>query len=122
GRRSSPGAGSCSLRSRFPPGRSPNLDDNRFPMMIGAALLLVALVMRSATVNRYVRSRLLISALLFGGYAAASALIAYGRLPSTVVAQLHTAIPLFLAFGLANALVPLVINPWRVDRIPEHFP
>jgi hypothetical protein len=41
-------------------------------MMTGAALLLVALVMRSATINRYVRSRLLISAILFGAYAAAS--------------------------------------------------
>ena len=91
-------------------------------MITGAALLLIALLMRSATINRYVRSRLLISALLFGAYAAASALIAYGRLPATVIGQLQTAIPLFLAFGLANALVPLVINPWRVDRIPEHFP
>jgi small-conductance mechanosensitive channel/CRP-like cAMP-binding protein len=91
-------------------------------MTIGAALLLFALVMRSATLNRYVRSRLLISALLFGAYAAAAALIAYGRLPATAVAQLHTAIPLFLAFGIANALVVLVINPWRTDRIPEHFP
>jgi small-conductance mechanosensitive channel/CRP-like cAMP-binding protein len=91
-------------------------------MIIGAALLLIALVIRSATINRYVRSRVLISALLFGAYAAASALIVYGRLPATVVGQLQTAVPLLLAFGIANALVPLVINPWRADRIPEHFP
>ncbi len=91
-------------------------------MIAGAALLLLAIVLRSATVNRYVRSRLLISALLFAAYAAAAASIGYGRLPATVIAQLHTAAPLFLAFGLANALVALVINPWRVDRIPEHFP
>jgi small-conductance mechanosensitive channel/CRP-like cAMP-binding protein len=91
-------------------------------MIVGAALLVVALVIRSATINRYVRSRLLISAVLFAAYAAASALIAYGRLPTAVVGQLHTAIPLLLAFGLANAMVVLVINPWRIDRIPEHFP
>src|SRR5437773_1283388 len=118
----SPASRRSSSQLRFPPGRPSNLDHNRFPMIIGTALLLIALGIRSATVNRYVRSRLLISALLFGAYAAASALIAYGRLPATVVGQLHTAIPLFLAFGLANALVPLVINPWRVDHIPEHFP
>ena len=53
-------------------------------MMIGAALLLIALVMRSAIVNPYVRSRLLISALLFGAYAAASALIAYGCTPDII--------------------------------------
>src|SRR5262249_41488023 len=27
-----------------------------------------------------------------------------------------------LAFGLANAIVVMVINPWRLDRIPERFP
>ena len=91
-------------------------------MIIGAALLVITLVMRSATVNRYVRSRLAISAALFAVYAGASALIAYGPLPAGAVNQLHTATPLFLAFGLANALVVLAINPWRVDRIPEHFP
>ena len=36
--------------------------------------------------------------------------------------QIRTASPLLLAFGIANALVVLVINPWRVDRIPERFP
>src|SRR3954451_24870507 len=91
-------------------------------MIIGAALLVITLVMRGATVNRYVRSRLAISAALFAAYAGAAALIAYGPLPASAVNQLHTATPLFLAFGLANALVVLAINPWRVDRIPEHFP
>src|SRR3954464_1772087 len=72
-------------------------------MIIGAALLVITLVMRGATVNRYVRSRLAISAALFAAYAGASALIAYGPLPASAVNQLHTATPLFLAFGLANA-------------------
>ena len=91
-------------------------------MITGAALLVIALVMRGATLNRYVRSRLAISAALFAAYTAASVLIAYGHLPVAAVGQLHTAIPLFLAFGIANALVVLAINPWRADRIPEHFP
>jgi small-conductance mechanosensitive channel/CRP-like cAMP-binding protein len=91
-------------------------------MITGAALLLIVLVTRSASINRYVRSRLLISAVLFGAYTAAAALVAYVELPSSVVAQLQTAVPLLLAFGTANAIVVLAINPWRVDRIPEHFP
>src|SRR4029077_11105908 len=37
-------------------------------------------------------------------------------------AQIQSTSPLLLAFGIANALVVLVINPWRVDRIPERFP
>jgi small-conductance mechanosensitive channel/CRP-like cAMP-binding protein len=91
-------------------------------MIVGAALLGIALVMRGATVNRYVRRRLSLSASLFAAYAGAAALIAYGRLPSAAIAQLQTVTPLLLAFGVANALVVLVINPWRTDRIPEHFP
>jgi len=91
-------------------------------MIAGIVLLLIALVARSATINRYVRSRLLISALLFGAYAAAAALVASGRLPPAVAGQIQTTSPLLLAFALANAVVVLVINPWRLDRIPERFP
>src|SRR5262249_24889243 len=91
-------------------------------MIAGVALLLAALVARTTTINRYVQSRLLISALLFGGYAIAGALVAFGRLPAGAVAQVQNASPLLLAFGLANAIVVLVINPWRSDRIPERFP
>jgi small-conductance mechanosensitive channel/CRP-like cAMP-binding protein len=78
--------------------------------------------MRSATINRHVRSRLLISSVLFAGYALAAALVASGRLPPAVARQVQTISPLLLAFGLVNLFVVLVINPWRADRIPEHFP
>jgi heme A synthase len=91
-------------------------------MIAGVVLLLIALVARSATINRYVRSRLLISALLFAAYAVAAALVASGRLPPAVATQIQTTSPLLLAFALANAVVVLVVNPWRVDRIPERFP
>lgn len=91
-------------------------------MITGLALFLIALAARSGTLNRYIRSRLLISSLLFAVYAAAEALLAYGRVPPPVAAQIRTALPLLLAFGLANAIVVLAINPWRADRIPEHFP
>jgi small-conductance mechanosensitive channel/CRP-like cAMP-binding protein len=91
-------------------------------MIAGIVLLLIALVARSATSNRYVRSRLLISALLFGAFAVAAALVASGRLPPAVAVQIQTTSPLLLAFALANAVVVLVINPWRIDRIPERFP
>ncbi|MBW8862473.1 MAG: mechanosensitive ion channel, partial [Acidobacteria bacterium] len=90
-------------------------------MIAGVVLLLIALVERSATINRYVRSRLLISALLFAAYAVAAALVASGQLPPAVAAQIQTTSPLLLAFALANAIVVLVINPWRLDRIPERF-
>ena len=91
-------------------------------MIAGFALVLIALAARAATLNRYVRSRLLISALLSGAYAVAAALVASGRLPPGVATQIQATSPLLLAFSLANAIVVLVINPWRIDRIPERFP
>jgi small-conductance mechanosensitive channel/CRP-like cAMP-binding protein len=92
------------------------------PIIVGAVLLALALLARRATVNTYVRSRLWTSSLLFLLYTMAAALAAYGRLPASVAAQIRVATPLLLAFGIANALVVLAINPWRADRIPDHYP
>jgi small-conductance mechanosensitive channel/CRP-like cAMP-binding protein len=92
------------------------------PIIVGAVLLALALLARRATVNTYVRSRLWTSSLLFLLYTLAAALAAYGRLPASVAAQIRVATPLLLAFGIANALVVLAINPWRADRIPDHYP
>ena len=92
------------------------------PIIVGAVLLALALLARRATLNSYVRNRLWTSSLLFLLYTIAAALAAYGRLPASVAAQLQVATPLLLAFGIANALVVLAINPWRADRIPDHYP
>ena len=92
------------------------------PIIVGAVLLALVLLARRATVNTYVRSRLWTSSLLFLFYTIAAALAAYGRLPASVAAQIRVATPLLLAFGIANALVVLAINPWRADRIPDHYP
>ena len=91
-------------------------------IVVGAVLLAMTIVARTASVNTYVRSRLWTSNLLFLAYTIAAALIAYGRLPAGVGGQIRIAHPLLLAFGIANALVVLAVNPWRVDRIPDHFP
>ena len=91
-------------------------------LIAGVLLSLIALALRSASVNRFVRRRLTISCGLFAVYAAANALVAFGRLPQGVADQIRTANPLLLAFGLSNALVVLAINPWRGDSIPERFP
>ena len=43
-------------------------------------------------------------------------------IPAPVRAQLHLIQPLLVGFGAINALVALLINPWRHDRLPERFP
>jgi small-conductance mechanosensitive channel/CRP-like cAMP-binding protein len=92
------------------------------PLVAGAVLLALVLAARGATANGYIRSRLWTSFLLLAGYTSAAGLIAFGRLPPAAAAQIRIASALLLAFSLANALVALVVNPWRVDRIPERFP
>ena len=91
-------------------------------MIFPLALLLATLVLRTASSSRRVHGKLLTSCLLFATSAAAAALAAYGPLPASVAAQIRIATPLLLAFGITNALVVLAINPWRADRIPDHYP
>jgi small-conductance mechanosensitive channel/CRP-like cAMP-binding protein len=73
-------------------------------------------------VNRHIRGKLLISAVLFGVYAAAAAALAFVRLSPELVQQLHTWLPLVLTFAVINGAVALTINPWRVDRLPDRLP
>ena len=91
-------------------------------MIIGAALLLIALALRSSNANRHARNRLLTCALLFGAYTIGAVLAAYATLPAQPAQQIRSFSPLLLVFGLATLIVVLTINPWREDRLPDRFP
>ena len=91
-------------------------------IIVAVALLLLALALRSACANRLIRSRLLISSVLFGACALAATLARYGPLPPDVAEQIRSFDPLLNTFGLINMVVVLVINPWREDRLPDRFP
>ena len=94
----------------------------QLPIITGIVLLVLTLALRSASVNRLVRSRLLTSSLLFAAYALAAALAAYAPLPAETAGQIRSFIPLLLTFGLATLVVIAAINPWHVDRLPDRFP
>ena len=108
-------------RGREAPPRRP-LNNEETTLIVGLALLVVALALRGVSVNRLVRSRLLTSAALFAVYAAAAALAAYAPLPPDVAPQIRTFSPLLLALGLATLVVVAAVNPWREDRLPDRFP
>lgn len=91
-------------------------------MAVGLALLLFTIVLRGASSNRHLRARLTASAAAAGAYVLLAAAIAYGALSPDMQAQLRVLQPLLLAFCIINALVALIINPWRVDRLPDGFP
>ena len=88
----------------------------------GLALLILTLVARGASVNRHVRARLLVSAFAFAAYTLTDAATIYGSLSQTLGQEIRTVQPLFLAFGVINAVVAFLLNPWREDRLPDRFP
>lgn len=92
------------------------------PMAVGFALFLLTVVLRSLTRNRHVRGRLTSSAAAFGFYTIVAAAHAWQRLSPALTDQLLTLQPLFMTFGVVNALVAVVINPWRDNRVPDRFP
>lgn len=91
-------------------------------MTPGLVLFLAALVIRATSRNRHVRARLLASAVTFVLYVLCAALLRYGAVSEGLRQQVDTIQPLFLVFGVVNALAALIINPWRVDRLPDRFP
>ena len=93
-----------------------------YHLAIALALLVVTLAARVATLNKLVHRKLRLSLLLFAAYAAVNVAIVSYPMSVEASAQLQSAERLVLAAGLINLLVALVINPWRVDRVPERFP
>jgi small-conductance mechanosensitive channel/CRP-like cAMP-binding protein len=91
-------------------------------VLLGFVLFAVALLLRSGSTNRHVRGRLLVSSVAFAVHAVIAAAAASGYLPPATLQQARFALPLLLAFGGINALVAVVINPWRTDRLPDRFP
>ncbi len=89
---------------------------------IGAGVLLVALVGRAASVNRYVRRRLSLSAFLALVYIAGNAVLPFVALNADAEAKIRSWELLILILSVLNALVILAINPLRQDRMPDHFP
>jgi small-conductance mechanosensitive channel/CRP-like cAMP-binding protein len=96
-----------------------------YSVITGIALLVTSLGLRQATVNRHIRGRLFLSAILFAAYTlAASALhwLPFSEDTRQTLETLRLINPLLITFAVINLLIALAINPWQVDRIPERFP
>lgn len=91
-------------------------------LILGFVLLIVAVALRSATPNRYIRGRLLVSTLLFAAQAVAAAVVARGAAAAETVHQLQAIEPLLVSLGLILLVVSIALNPWRVDRVSDRFP
>lgn len=91
-------------------------------VLVGFALLVTSLGLHRATINRHIRGRLLLSALLFAAYTLSASSLHWVSMPDDTREVLSSLNPLLIAFGIINLVVTLTINPWRVDRVPDRFP
>lgn len=91
-------------------------------VLAGLAFLVTSLGLRRATINRHIRGRLLLSAILLAVYALAASSLYWLRLPTETADTLRAINPLLMLFAVINLIVTVTINPWRVDRIPDRFP
>lgn len=95
---------------------------NFSPVFFGVAAFILTLGVRAATANRIIRSKLRLSLIALAVYAGLSLVIVMGWGGSGVASNLRSVGQIVLTFGLVNFLVAVAINPFRVDRVPEHFP
>lgn len=94
-------------------------------LVMGAAALAAALAIQSFTTNRHVRRKLRLSVALLGAYALLNLVfgaVSPAALNITNEELLRGFERLAFAAGLINLLVVSLINPLRIDRVPDRFP
>jgi small-conductance mechanosensitive channel len=97
---------------------------------MGVAALAATLLVSSLTVNRLIRRKLRLSIFLLAAYVILNLILAFqpGLAGGTsdehraLADQLRSLEQLILAAALINLFVVTLINPLRVDRVPDSFP
>jgi len=98
------------------------VSDVTFRIALGAGVLLLALAVRAASVNRVVRRKLRLSFFLALVYTAVSAALGQYALSPDMAARVLSVNQLCMALAIINLIVVVAINPLRADRVPERFP
>ena len=98
------------------------MTDVALRIVIGSAVLLLALAIRGASVNRLVRRKLRLSFFLALAYILVSVFLGRYALSPDMAARVLSVIQLSMALAIINLIVVVAINPLRADHVPEHFP
>jgi small-conductance mechanosensitive channel/CRP-like cAMP-binding protein len=98
------------------------MNDVSFRVILGLALLALSLVARAVSRNRLVRRKLRLSILLFAVYAVVSFVLLEFTVTAEMAGTVLSVNRLLLALASINLVVVVLINPLRVDRVPERFP
>jgi len=91
-------------------------------IVVGAAVFLLTLAIRATSINSLVRRKLRLSFFLAIVYVVASTVLGYAALSPAISERVVSVLQLCLALAIINLVVVAVINPLRVDRVPERFP
>ncbi|MFO7695252.1 MAG: mechanosensitive ion channel family protein [Vicinamibacterales bacterium] len=98
------------------------MTDTALRLAIGAAVVLLALIIRAASVNRLVRRKLRLSFFLALIYVVVSYALSRFALSPDMAARVLSVAQLAMALAIINLVVATAINPLRADRVPERFP
>jgi small-conductance mechanosensitive channel len=90
--------------------------------VVDALIVVVAAVVRAATVNRFVQQKLILSMLLPVVSFAVTATLRFWDLPPEVADHARSIEVLLRALAIINLLVLVSINPLRADVVPDRFP
>ena len=91
-------------------------------VILGVAALAVMLGIMSLTVNRLIRRKLRLSLVLLVLYLVVEVAVSLYPFSTQTTQQAVDFGKLAIAAALINAVVFVLINPLRVDRVPERFP
>jgi small-conductance mechanosensitive channel len=92
-------------------------------LIMGAAALAATLLIVGVTLNRLIQRKLKLSVILFAGYTLFNLIVFFrpGLIPG-VEEDMRALERLVFAAAFINLLVHVLINPLRVNRVPDAFP
>jgi len=91
-------------------------------LLVGILLVAVSVAVRAASANQLVRRRLWLTIALLVAYTALNAALVWSSAAAAIEPRLRSIEHLLLALALINGLVFVAVNPFRADRVPDHFP
>lgn len=96
---------------------------NPVHLIMGVAAFAVTLLISGLTLNRFVRRKLRLSLFLLAASVLIYLVLGFElHLDEDIKENLTSLANLAFAAGLINAIVVTLINPLRVDRVPDRFP
>jgi small-conductance mechanosensitive channel/CRP-like cAMP-binding protein len=93
-----------------------------YHLPVGLLFLAVTLGLRALSVNRLIRNKLRLGIGLSLGFLVLHLLLTRGWVEPNLADTLRSIEGLLLVFAAVSTLVVVLVNPLRVDRVPDHFP